>query len=279
MDPTLHDKLARVTETLRGLGRVAVAYSGGVDSTLMLKLAHDALGDDAIAVTAVSPSVPLHEREAAAEVAALIGARVLWINTHEVEDERYAANPINRCYICKTHIFGELSAAARAEGFDVLLDGSNADDTGDFRPGRQAAAEQGARSLLEEAGVTKAEVRAAARGLGLPNWDLPSAPCLSSRIPYGTRVTLDTLEMIGRGEWALRERGFREVRVRHHGNVARIEVPVAEFDRLVAQRGEIVAELLAAGYTYVALDLVGLRSGSLNEGMGHGRGEAAGAAG
>lgn len=278
MDPILNEKLARVTGTLRGLGRVAVAYSGGVDSTLVLKLAHDALGGNVVAVTASSPSIPGYEREAAAQMAAEIGARVLWINTHELEDERYNANPVNRCYFCKTHVFGDLAAAARREGYEILLDGTNADDVGDFRPGMQAAAEQGARSLLREAGITKAEVRAAARELGLSNWDLPSAPCLSSRVPYGTPITPETLDKVGRGEWALRERGFREVRVRHHGNVARIEVPVAEFGRLLAQREEIVAALKAAGYTYVALDLVGLRSGSLNEGIAHGRGEAAGAA-
>lgn len=279
MDTILREKLARVTGVLRELGRVAVAYSGGVDSTLVLKLAHDALGENAIAVTAVSPSIPRYEREAAERIAAEIGARMLWIDTHELEDARYAANPVNRCYFCKTNIYDELLAAARAEGFTTLLDGTNADDTGDFRPGRQAALEQGARSLLQEAGITKAEVRIAARELGLANWDLPSAPCLSSRIPYGTPVTVETLEKIGRGEWALRERGFREVRVRHHGNVARIEVPVDAFERLLAYREEIVAELKAAGYTFVALDLTGLRSGSLNEGIAHGRGEAAGAAG
>mgnify|MGYP001405794761 FL=1 len=146
MDPILNEKLARVTGTLRGLGRVAVAYSGGVDSTLVLKLAHDALGGNVVAVTASSPSIPGYEREAAAQMAAEIGARVLWIDTHELEDERYSANPVNRCYFCKTHVFGDLAAAARREGYEILLDGTNADDVGDFRPGMQAAAEQGARS-------------------------------------------------------------------------------------------------------------------------------------
>ncbi len=207
-----------------------------------------------------------------------IGARVLWIQTHEDEDDRYLENPPNRCYFCKTDVYAELIGAAAAEGFSVLLDGTNADDVGDWRPGRQAAREHGVRSPLQEAGFTKDEIRATARELGLGNWDLPSAPCLSSRVPYGTRITPDMLDQIGKGEWALRERGFREVRVRHHGSVARIEVPLAELERVLAIREEIVAELKAAGYSFVALDLSGLKSGNLNlalidSGSARGRGE------
>lgn len=264
-------------ERLRGLlaefERVAVAYSGGVDSTLVLKVAHDVLGDDVLAVTAVSASMPHYERSAAEDIARGIGVRVVWVTTNEVGDERYAANPPNRCYFCKTDVYGELLEAAAREDFTLLLDGTNADDVSDIRPGRQAAREHGVRSPLQETGFTKDEIRLAARELGLPNWSLPSAPCLSSRVPYGTRITPEVLDQIGRGEWALRERGFREVRVRHHGNVARLEVPISDFERVLAIREEIVAELKNAGYTFVALDLSGLKSGSLNLGIANGRGE------
>jgi uncharacterized protein len=261
----LNEKYERLAALIRSLDRVAVAYSGGIDSTLVLKVAHDTLGANAAGLTAVSASMPHYEQDGAAQVAQEIGARVIWVNTHEDEDENYLANPTNRCYFCKTNVYDELLEAAAREGFPVLLDGANADDVGDWRPGRQAAKEHGVRSPLEEVGMTKAEIRELARSLGLSNWDMPSAPCLSSRVPYGTRISPETLGQIGKGEWALRERGFREVRVRHHGDVARIEVPPAEFDRLLAMREEIVAELKAAGYTFIALDLSGLKSGSLNQ--------------
>lgn len=270
----MNEKYERLVALIRGLGRVAVAYSGGIDSTLVLRVAHDALGDNAVGLTAVSASMPHYEQDGAAQVAREIGARVIWVNTHEDEDENYLANPTNRCYFCKTNVYDELLEVAAREGFPVLLDGANADDVGDWRPGRQAAKEHGVRSPLEEAGMTKADIRQLARELGLSNWDMPSAPCLSSRVPYGTRISPETLDQIGRGEWALRERGFREVRVRHHGDVARIEVPPAEFERLLAMREEIVAELKAAGYTFVALDLSGLKSGSLNQVIPLGRREA-----
>jgi uncharacterized protein len=270
----LNEKYERLTALIRGMNRVAVAYSGGIDSTLVLKVAHDVLGPNAVGLTAVSASMPHYEQDGAAEVAREIGARVIWVNTHEDQDERYLANPTNRCYFCKTNVYDELLEVAAREGFPVLLDGANADDVGDWRPGRQAAKERGVRSPLEEVGMTKAEIRQMARELGLSNWDMPSAPCLSSRVPYGTRISPETLDQIGKGEWALRERGFREVRVRHHGEVARIEAPPAEFERLLAMREEIVAELKKAGYTFVSLDLSGLKSGSLNQVIPFGRGEA-----
>lgn len=275
----MKEKLEHLRDLLGELERVAVAYSGGVDSTLVLKVAHDVLGDNVLALTAVSASMPHYERGAAEDVARAIGARVLWVQTHEDDDERYIANPPNRCYFCKTNVYDEFLQVAAREGFSVLLDGTNADDVGDFRPGRQAAHEHGVRSPLQEVGFTKDDIRAAARELGLPNWDLPSAPCLSSRVPYGTRITPEMLDQIGRGEWALRERGFHEVRVRHHGNVARLEVPVADFERLLTMREEIVAALKDAGYTFVSLDLSGLKSGNLNQGITHGRGEASTPAG
>ena len=270
----MKDKLERLRNLLGEFERVAVAYSGGVDSTLVLKVAHDVLGDNVLAVTAISASMPHYERGAAEDVAREIGVRVTWVQTHEVGDERYAANPPNRCYFCKTDVYGELLKAAAQEGFTLLLDGTNADDVGDVRPGRKAAREHGVRSPLQETGLTKEEIRLAARELGLPNWNLPSAPCLSSRVPYGTRITPEVLDQIGRGEWVLRERGFREVRVRHHGNVARLEVPISDFERVLAMREEIVAALKDAGYTFVALDLSGLKSGSLNLGISNGREEA-----
>ncbi len=275
----MKEKLEHLRGLLAEFERVAVAYSGGVDSTLVLKVAHDVLGDDVLALTAVSASMPHYERSAAEDVAREIGARVAWVQTHEVGDEHYAANPPNRCYFCKTGVYGELLKAAAREGFTLLLDGTNADDVGDFRPGRQAAREHGVRSPLQEVGFTKEEIRLAARELGLPNWNLPSAPCLSSRVPYGTRITPEVLDQIGRGEWVLRERGFREVRVRHHGNVARLEVPISDFERVLAMREEIVAQLKGAGYTFVALDLSGLKSGSLNLGISNGRGKASTPAG
>jgi len=270
----LKERLERLRGLLAEFERVAVAYSGGVDSTLVLKVAHDVLGDNVLAVTAVSASMPHYERSAAEDVAREIGVRVAWVQTHEVGDERYIANPPNRCYFCKTDVYDELLKAAAREGFALLLDGTNADDVGDVRPGRKAAREHGVRSPLQEVGFTKEEIRLAARELGLPNWNLPSAPCLSSRVPYGTRITPEVLGQIGRGEWVLRERGFREVRVRHHGTVARLEVPISDFERVLAMREEIVAALKDAGYTFVALDLSGLKSGSLNLGISNGREEA-----
>jgi uncharacterized protein len=262
---------------------VAVAYSGGVDSTLVLKVAHDELGENALGLTAVSASMPHYERGAADTVAQQIGAAVLYIQTHEDQDDRYLENPPNRCYFCKTNVYDELIEVAAKHGFPILVDGTNADDVGDWRPGRQAAREHGVRSPLQETGFTKDDIRAAARELGLTNWDLPSAPCLSSRVPYGTRITPEMLDQIGKGEWALRELGFREVRVRHHGPVARVEVPEAELERAFSLRGPIVAALKDAGYTFVALDLSGLKSGNLNlaitsSGSMGGRGETAPAA-
>lgn len=275
----MNNKLQDLRALLRGFGRVAVAYSGGVDSTLVLKVAHDELGADAIGLTAVSGSMPDYEQGAAQAVARQIGARVIQVRTHEDDDARYLQNTPNRCYFCKTNVYDELIEVAAREGFALLLDGTNADDVGDWRPGRQAAREHGVRSPLQEVGFTKDDIRAAARSLGLPNWDLPSNPCLSSRVPYGTPIELETLTQIGKGEWALRTLGFRDLRVRHHGSVARVEVPVNEFERLLALREQVVAHLKDAGYTYVALDLAGLKSGSLNQEIAHGRREAAQPAG
>ncbi|RMF50913.1 MAG: ATP-dependent sacrificial sulfur transferase LarE [Anaerolineae bacterium] len=258
------DKYTKLQDIIHTLGRVAVAYSGGVDSTLVLKVAYDCLGEDAIGLIAVSPSLPPYELAEAEEIARSIGVRVQRIATREAEDPRYLTNAGNRCYFCKTNVYGELAAYARAEGYAALLDGTNADDTGDHRPGRLAAREQGVRSPLQEAGLTKDEVRALARKLGLPNWDKPAAACLASRIPYGTTITLQALDQVARAELALRNMGFRQLRVRHHGAVARLEVEPEAFPRVLAHREAILQAMQACGYTFAALDLAGFRSGSMN---------------
>jgi uncharacterized protein len=255
-------------DTLSSLGSVIVAYSGGVDSAYLAWVAHDTLGTRAVAVTADSPSYPERHRQMAAQVAAQFGLHHEIIHTSELERPEYRANPANRCYYCKHELYTHLARIA-GERRAVVVDGNNADDRGDYRPGRQAAREFGVRSPLDEVGLTKAEIRDLARLAGLPTWDEPASACLSSRIPYHSEVTDEKLRTIEQAEEALHALGFRVCRVRHHDDLARIELGRAELPRALdpEMSATIVRELKAIGYKYVTIDLQGYRTGSLNEGL------------
>jgi uncharacterized protein len=244
-----------------------VAFSGGVDSAFLAAVANDVLGEGALSVTADSPSYPARHREVAVALARQCRLRHEFVVTAEMSSPEYTANPSNRCYYCKRELFGRLTVLARARGFAVVVDGNNADDRGDYRPGRQAAREQGVRSPLDEAGLTKADIRELSRRLGLPTWDQPASACLSSRIPYGTEVTVEKLQMIEQAEDALHSLGFRHCRVRHHGDVARLELGVEDMRRALDDdvRRAIVEGLKEVGFRFVSLDLQGYRTGSLNE--------------
>ncbi len=263
---TLDEKLARMEGIFREMGSVIVAYSGGIDSTLLLKVAHDTLGDRAVGALSASESIPEEEVRAALAVTEALGIPVIQLYTDEMADPNYVANPTNRCYFCKTALFDELEALAAREGIAQIVYGANMDDMGDYRPGAKAAQERGVRAPLQEAGMTKADIREAAQRLGVPNWDKPAMACLSSRVPYGTPIDVEVLRKIWAGESVLRRLGFRQVRVRHHDDVARIEIPADSLPRLVEPevRDEIAREFKAIGYTFVTLDLEGFRSGSMN---------------
>lgn len=261
----MEEKINTLKATLQAMGSAVVAYSGGIDSTLLLKVAHDVLGERAIGVTAVSASVPQDELEEARQLAQQIGAGHILLEGQETDDPRYLENTPNRCYFCRHITYTDIVAYAQENGFGFVLDGTNADDLNDHRPGRKAAREHGVRSPLQEAGLTKAEIRSLARQYGLPNWDKPAAACLSSRIPYGTHISIEMLAQVEAGERALKAMGFSQLRVRHHERVARIEVPAERFQEVLAQRSQIVSALQQAGYQYVTLDLAGFRSGSMNE--------------
>lgn len=255
--------LVLLEQIIGAYGPTITAFSGGVDSTLVAVIAARVHGERALAVTGVSSSLAASEREHAVQLAAALGLRHRLIDTHELERPGYRANAGDRCYHCKTELFERLVELAAAEGFAAVASGDNLDDLGGHRPGLRAAAEQGVRKPLVEAGMGKDRIRELARALGLPNHHKPAAPCLASRVPHGTHVDPATLAKIEQAELALRTLGFEELRVRHHGELARIELPAAELARALEQRHAIVAALKRAGYLFVTLDLAGFRSGSL----------------
>jgi uncharacterized protein len=262
-------KADALVDILVGLRSVIVAFSGGTDSAYLAHAATAALGARALAITADSPSYPRSHRELAQRVARDFGIAHEFITTDEVQRADYRANPANRCYYCKHELYGHLTAIARSRGIAAVIDGSNADDRGDYRPGRQAAREFGVRSPLDEAALTKAEIRMLSRDAGLPTWDVPASACLSSRIPYGSEVTEAKLEMIEQAEDVVRALGFRIFRVRHHDTLARIEVARDELPRALDRdvADQLIAGLKRIGYHYVTIDLQGYRLGSLNEAL------------
>src|SRR6202171_4191716 len=256
--------LNRARGIVRDLGSVLIAYSGGVDSTLLLKVALDELGDGVVAVLASSPAYPESEQDEARAMARALDARLVEVTTDEVELEAYTRNNPDRCFHCKEELFDKLEPVRQDLGLAHLAYGATADDAGDHRPGHGSAVRRGVRFPLLEAGMGKPEIRAAARQLGLPHWNKPSFACLSSRIPHGTQVTVEALRRIEAAEAAVKALGFSQVRVRHHGDVARIEVDGAEIEQLIAQRERVVDAVRKAGYKFVAADLEGYATGSLN---------------
>jgi pyridinium-3,5-biscarboxylic acid mononucleotide sulfurtransferase len=267
MNPTLMAKDERLAAILTDLERVVVAYSGGVDSALLAAAAHERLGSNAVAVTAVSPSLAGRELRAATELALSFGWSHRTVDTHEVERDEYARNSGDRCYWCKAELFDVLNPIAE-EMKATIASGTNLDDLGDYRPGLRAASERSVRTPLAEAGLTKSDVRALSAARGLPTADKPASPCLASRFAYGVRVTSEGLQRIDRAEDLLRDLGFEVLRVRDHGELARIEVPPEAIELVTAQRDIIERELKSLGFTFVTVDLGGFRSGSLNASLG-----------
>jgi uncharacterized protein len=265
----LDTKLDRMREIFAPMRSVIVAFSGGVDSTFVLKVAYDTIGDRVLALTTTSPTMPDEDRESALAMAQVIGARHLIVESNELEIPGYSANPLNRCYLCKHNLFTVCEAKAAELGIDNIVDGLNLDDLHDYRPGMQAASEKRVRHPLVEAELSKAEIRELSRAMRLPTWDRPASPCLSSRFPYGTEITPEGLAKVAAGERILHAMGFKVVRVRFHGEVARLELERSEMERIFETqiRDTVDREFKKIGFRFVAIDLKGFRSGSLNEGV------------
>lgn len=261
------EKLAQLKQLFSEMDRALIAYSGGIDSTLVAKVAYDVLGDRALAMTAVSASLLPEDLEDARIQAAEIGIAHELVQTHEMENPNYTANPVNRCYFCKSELHDTLKPLALQRHYPYVVDGVNADDLSDYRPGIQAAKERGARSPLAEVGITKAEVREISKLLGLSGWDKPAQPCLSSRFPYGEEITIAKLQRVGRAETYLRKLGLKNLRVRSEGDTARIELPVEQIQEFVLTTDlpTLVAAFQSYGFLYITLDLEGFRSGKLNQ--------------
>ena len=266
MNSSLQTKIGHLRRIVRELESAVVALSGGVDSTLLARIAVDELGDGALAVIGESATLPEKEKQEAIQLAKAIGIRWRVIRTEETDNLKFRSNPADRCYFCKNELFGKLRCIADSEGYRWVVDGTNADDMSDYRPGLQANREWNVRSPLCEAGFGKQDIRAAAKELGLPNWDKPSMPCLSSRFPYGQPIDLQALRRVEKAEAFLREHGLRECRVRHFGDTARIEIEISRLRMLLDDdfRNDLIAHFKSLGYVYITLDLEGFRSGSLN---------------
>lgn len=266
----IDQKLNQVKTLFSQMEQALIAYSGGIDSTLVAKIAYDVLGDRALAITAVSPSLLPEELEEAKIQAATIGIKHELIETHEMDNPNYTSNPVNRCYFCKSELHDTLKPLALKRGYAYIVDGVNADDLQDYRPGIQAAKERGARSPLAEVGLTKTEIRQLSQQLGLPWWDKPAQPCLSSRFPYGEEITINKLQRVGRAEIYLRKLGYNNLRVRSESDTARIELPPDQIQEFVLNTDlpNLVAQFQSYGFIYVTLDLEGYRSGKLNQVLG-----------
>lgn len=269
---TIYEKLEKLKSNIKSLKRVAIAFSGGVDSCFLLKVASEVLGKEVVAITAHSSTYPERELNEAIEFAKCYSIKHRIISSEELEVEGFSDNPINRCYLCKNELYEKIKEIAKEEGAHYILEGSNVDDLGDFRPGMQAVREHGVLSPLKDALMTKEEIRLLSKEMGLKSWDKQAFACLSSRFPYGEKITKDKLQMIDRAEQLLLDLGFSQVRVRYHKDIARIEICQEQFEKLMASktREKIYEEFKNIGFMYTALDLKGYRTGSLNEGLNNG---------